>query len=387
MDKNSIIGIVLIFAVLVVTSIVTQPSKEKIAAARKQQDSLQRVEMLRQQQMAEEQKVAAAEVDLRPDSVKEAEQLQNMESQLGVFSVAAQGEDQYYTLENNLVKITFSAKGGKIYSVELKDFKTHDQKPLILFDGPENQFGLNFFSNNRSIQTDQLFFRTASPAAVVVNGPDVKTTDKGDEKFNRSNSFSSESVSFRLQVDQDSYLEYVYTLRYNTFMVDFDVKTVGMNQLIPSNQPYLNMIWKFDVLRQEVKSKFGEDQNNNVFFKYFGDEVDKLKPNKSDEKNLPTRIKWIGMKQLFFNSTIIADESFPVASVRLDRLPENNKILGNFSTAISLSYEGKTQENWGMQFYFGPNHFKTLRQYKMDLERHVNLGYSILRPVNRYLII
>jgi len=387
MDKNSIIGIVLIFAVLVVTSIVTQPSKEKIAAARKQQDSLQRVEMLRQQQMAEEQKVAAAEVDLRPDSVKEAEQLQNMESQLGVFSVAAQGEDQFYTLENNLVKITFSAKGGKIYSVELKDFKTHDQKPLILFDGPENQFGLNFFSNNRSIQTDQLFFRTASPAAVVVNGPDVKTTDKGDEKFNRSNSFNSESVSFRLQVDQDSYLEYVYTLRYNTFMVDFDVKTVGMNQLIPSNQPYLNMIWKFDVLRQEVKSKFGEDQNNNVFFKYFGDEVDKLKPNKSDEKNLPTRIKWIGMKQLFFNSTIIADESFPVASVRLDRLPENNKILGNFSTAISLSYEGKTQENWGMQFYFGPNHFKTLRQYKMDLERHVNLGYSILRPVNRYLII
>jgi len=387
MDKNSIIGIVLIFAVLVVTSIVTQPSKEKIAAIKRQQDSLQKVEMLRLQQLEEEKNAAVAVADVVPDSVKAAEQLRSMENQLGIFSTVAQGEDQYYTLENNLVKITLSNKGGKIFSVELKDYKTHDKKPLLLFDGPENQFGLNFFSNNRSIQTDQLYFHTSSEPARIVEGPEVKITDKGNEKYNLSRDFRSESVSFLLEVSPGAYLEYIYTLKYNTYMVDFDVKAVGMNKLIASNQPYLNMIWTFDVLRQEMKSQFGEDQNNNVYFKYFGDEVDKLKATKSDERNLPTRVKWIGMKQLFFNSTIIADEAFPVASVKLNRLEDDTRLLGNFSTAISLAYEGKNKEDWGMQFYFGPNHFKTLRQYKIDLERHVNLGYSVLRPVNRYLII
>jgi YidC/Oxa1 family membrane protein insertase len=93
------------------------------------------------------------------------------------------------------------------------------------------------------------------------------------------------------------------------------------------------------------------------------------------------------MKQLFFNSTIIADESFPVAQVRLTKLEDDDKYLGGFYSAISLAYEGKKAEKWGMGFYFGPNHFKTLRQYKIELERQVNLGYSILRPINRYLII
>jgi YidC/Oxa1 family membrane protein insertase len=386
MDKNSIIGIVLIFAVLVITSLVTQPSKEKMAAMKRQQDSLRSVELLNQQKM-EEQKNLALPLDTLPDSVKVADRLKMAENQLGAFSTASMGEEAYYTLENNLVKITFSNKGGKIYCVELKQYKTYDKQPLILFDGPKNQFGLNFFSNNRSIQTDQLFFTTSSPKAVVVDGPVVKMTDMGNEKHNSDNSFKSETVRFRLEVKPGSYLEYTYVLKYNTYMVDFDVNAVGMTSYIPANQSFLNMIWSFDVPRQEMKSKFGEDQNNNVYFKYFGDEVDKLKANKSDEKNLTTRIKWIGMKQLFFNSTIISDESFPIGQVRLTKLTDDDKYLGEFYTAISLAYEGKSTEKWGMGFYFGPNHFKTLRQYKIDLERQVNLGYSILRPVNRYLII
>jgi YidC/Oxa1 family membrane protein insertase len=387
MDKNSIIGIGLIFAVLVITSLITQPSKEKMAALKKQQDSLQKVEMLNQQKMEMQKNLAAQKTDTIPDSVNTAERTRIAENQLGIFSSASIGEETFNTLENNLVKITFSNKGGKIYSVELKQYKTYDQKPLILFDGQKNQFGLNFFSNNRSIQTDQLFFTTSSPRAVVVDGPVVKTTDMGNEKHNSDNSFKSDTVRFRLEVKPGSYLEYAYVLRYNTYMVGFDVNAVGMNSYIPSNQSFLNMIWEFDVTRQELKSKFGEDQNTNIYFKYFGDDVDKLKANKSDEKNLSTRIKWIGMKQLFFNSSIIADESFPVAQVRLSILPDDEKYLGNFSSAISLAYEGKSSEKWGMGFYFGPNHFKTLRQYKIDLERQVNLGYSILRPINRYLII
>jgi YidC/Oxa1 family membrane protein insertase len=90
----------------------------------------------------------------QPDSINPEKQIQERTDQFGVFGVAAIGTEEFYTLENNLMKITFSNKGGRIYSVELKNYQTHDSWPLLLFDGPETQFGLNFFAQNRSIQTN-----------------------------------------------------------------------------------------------------------------------------------------------------------------------------------------------------------------------------------------
>jgi YidC/Oxa1 family membrane protein insertase len=387
MDKNSIIGIVLIFVVLIVFSVINQPSKQEIEAMRHRQDSIKQVEMLKQQHVTPEEIKENPPADSRPDTVIAAEQRKKIEDQLGIFSQAAVGEEKFYTIENNLLKLTFSNKGGKIYAVELKEYKTHDGKPLILFEGTENQFGLNFFANNRSIQTDQLYFSTQSPQSITVTGPDIKTGNEGNEKFNTDNPGKSETVTFRIDLSPVAFLEYNYTLGYNTYMVDFNIRTDGLNNYVPANQAYLNLLWTFNVRRQEKKSQYGEDRNTNVYFKFFEDEVDKLNASKSDEKNLSTRIKWIGMKQLFFNSTILADESFPVALVTLERMPDNTDYLGVFSSDISLEYSGKPSEKWDMGFFFGPNHFKTLRQYKTSLESQVNLGYSILRPVNRFLII
>jgi YidC/Oxa1 family membrane protein insertase len=156
--------------------------------------------------------------------------------------------------------------------------------------------------------------------------------------------------------------------------------------LVAANQPDINFIWSFDVPRQERKSQFGEDRYTQIYYKFFEDDVDKLSASKSEEKNL-TRTKWIGMKQLFFTSTIIAEESFPSAQVRSTRMDSDEKYLANFYAGISLPWTGKSSEKYGMTFYFGPNHFQTLRQYKLDMESQVYLGYAIVRPVNRYLII
>jgi len=184
-----------------------------------------------------------------------------------------------------------------------------------------------------------------------------------------------------------SFMEYVYTLEYNSFLVDFNVNLQGMNQYIASNQAYLNLNWTFDVPRQERKSKFGEDSYTNITYKFFEDEVDNLAKNKSDEENLTTKIKWIGFKQLFFNSTIISDESFANAQIRQNKKEDDPKYLANFYADISLPYEGKPTETIGMQFYFGPNHYQTLKQYDINLESHVYLGYPVVREVNRYVII
>lgn len=386
MDRNSIIGIVLIFLVLVVFSIINKPSQEQIDAMRIRQDSIQQVEAEKARQAELQQQNVAPAIETVPDSVMQANRQRELESQLGVFGTAANGEESFITFENNLIKLTLSNKGGRIYSVELKDYKTYDGRPLILFDGPETQFGLNFFAQNRNIQTDQLFFTTQAPVSSAVSGPEVKKGDRGDEKFNENNPGSEQSVSFRLEVQPGTYIEYVYTLKHNSYMVGFDVKMEGMNQLVSANQTDLNWIWSFDVPRQEKISQYGEDRYTQIYYKFYEDDVDKLSPAKAEAKNL-TRTKWIGMKQLFFTSTIIADESFPAAQVKSEPYKEDEKYIANFFAGISLPWESNASQNYGMQFYFGPNHFKTLNQYKNDMASQVYLGYSIVRPVNRWLVI
>ncbi len=387
MDKNSFIGIILIFAVLVVFSLMNRPSREEIEVIKQRQDSIRRVEMLKKEQSVSEKLKQEALRDSLPDTLITAEKIRLLESQIGVFSRFAGGEEKFYTLENNLIKLTLSNKGGKIYSVELKNYKTHDGKPLILFDGPNNQFSINFFAQNRNIQTDDLFFSTEMPESQKITGPDVGKGEEGNEKFNAGNPGESISAVFRMSLNPGSYLEYAYVLKHNSYMVDFDVSVEGMNGIIASNQPYLNFSWAIDVPRQERMSQYGEDRYTNIYFRYFDADVDKLNANKSDEENLSTRTKWIGMKQLFFTSTIIADEAFPVAQVKSTRIENDTVYLANFKAEISLPFEGKSTSKNGMAFYFGPNHFSTLRQYKMNLESQVNLGYSIVRPFNRYLII
>ena len=389
MDKKSIIGIVLIFAILVVFSIINQPSKEEIEIARHRRDSITQVqaekEILLKQQL--EQTVDNNALTAT-DSINPEKQFQEKTDQFGVFGAAAIGTEEFYTLENNLMKITFSNKGGKIYSVELKNYQTHDSLPLVLFDGPDTQFGLNFFAQNRSIQTSQFYFTPVNNRKeIIVTGPEVKKGSEGKIKFNTQNPGGKETVSFRLEVAPGSFMEYVYTLEYNSFLVDFDVQMKGMNQYIAANQSYLIFNLSYDVPRQERKSKFGEDTYTNITYKFFEDEVDNLAKNKSDEENLTTRVKWIGFKQLFFNSTIISDESFANAQIRQNKTEDDPKYLTNFYADISLPYEGTPSETVGMQFFFGPNHYQTLKQYDIDLESHVYLGYPIVREVNRYVII
>lgn len=390
MDKKSIIGIVLIFAILVVFSLINQPSKEEIAVAKRKQDSIATVQtnIAIQQQIQLDQQAAQQALTESTDPVFREKEKQAKIDEFGVFGAAAVGEETFQTLENNLMKITFSNKGGKIYSVELKDYQTYDSLPLMLFDGPKTLFGLNFFAQNRSIQTDQLYFnQLGRESKIVVSGPQVKKGSEGKIKFNEENSGGKESVTFRLEVAPGKYMEYVYTMAYNSYLIDFDVNLQGMNQYIASNQSYLNFSWSYDVPRQERVSKFGEDRYTNINYKYFEDEVDNLNQNKSDEENLSTKVKWIAFKQLFFSSTIIADESFPNAQIRQDKFEDNNDYLANFSADIAFPYQGIQNETLGMQFFFGPNHYQTLKQYDMDLERQVYLGYPVVREVNRYVII
>jgi len=306
----------------------------------------------------------------------------------GVFSDASNGKESFYSIENNLMKVTFSNKGGRIYSVELKNYKTNEQKPLILFEGSSSKFGMNFFAQNRSIETESFYFvPSQTTESVVLNGPEIKKGKEGNEKFNSENKGDSKSISMRLMAGDGKYLEYNYKLSYNSYLVGFEVNTKGLNDIVGANTKYLNFNWNINVPRQEKISSLGEDNYSTIYYKFLEDDVDKIGTGKSGEEKLNTKVKWISFKQLFFASTLIADDAFPSAEIKTELTKEDLRYIGNFNADIALPYEGKDSESVKMKLFFGPSHYNTLQQYDLSMENQINLGYVVIRQVNQWLII
>jgi membrane protein insertase, YidC/Oxa1 family, N-terminal domain len=387
MDRNSIIGVVLIFLILIGFSYFNRPSEQQLAAAKHQRDSIEQVRIEQEKKVASEKKLDEAQASISKtshgDSVMSAVD-QARKDKFGAFAAVSIGKEKFYTVENNLMKVTFSNKGGRIYSVELKGYKTYQGKPLVLFEGNTSKFGLNFFSQNRSIETESFYFVPSdSSASQVINGQPVKIGQEGKEDHKGE----SKVFSMKLNVADGKYLEYRYTLAYNSYLIGFEVNSKSMQDLITvtSNSPTFN--WEIAMPRQERPSKYGEDNYSTIYYKFQDDDVEKLSTGKSGSESLRTKTQWISFKQLFFASTLIADSPIPSADIKTELTKEDPNYVGNFHADVSLPYEGKDLENVKLKFYFGPSHYSTLKQYGLSLERQINLGYAIVRPVNKWIII
>ncbi len=391
MDRNTILGVVLIFAILIGFSYFNKPSEKQIAAAKHKRDSLEFVRVENQKEIEAAAKLdsiqsVAATTGLS-DSISTSEDNSRKEK-FGVFAAASVGQEKFYIIENNLIKVTFSNKGGRIYSVELKNYKTYDGKPLVLFEGNTSKFSLDFFAQNRAIETQAFYFTPSdSTPDRILKGPEVKKGKEGMESYNVENKGDSTVFAMRLNAGEGKYLEYKYTLRYNSYLVGFDVNTKNLNNIVTTNSNYLNFNWNILVPRQERKSSYGEDSYTTIYYKYQDDAVDKLAKGKSGSESLRTKTKWISFKQLFFSSTLIADDAFPTADIKSELTKDDPNSLGDFNADIALPYDGKASESIKMKFYFGPNHYSTLKQYDLSMESLIYLGYAIVRPVNKYLII
>ena len=383
MDRNTIIGMVLIIIVLIGFGYLNRPSQESLEAARRKQDSIAQVEFQRQIAETQKEQNRKTETIVVTDSISST----NIDKdKLGVFAPGSTGEEQFITLENNLMKVKVSTKGGRIYSVELKDYKTYDSLPLILFEGNENSFGLNFFVQNRSINTNDLFFQSSSLTDLITSGPEVKKGREGNEKFNLTEGRNSQILNMKLPSENNGYIEYQYTISHNSYMIGFNINIVGLGEVISSNTNYLNMVWNQVGPRLERKTTFG-DRYVSLSYRYFEDDIEKLSPSKSSEEILKTKVQWVSFKQLFFNSSIISNNGFPTANIRYTYKEDDPVSVGDFFADIALPYQEKSNQSYGMSFYFGPNHYTTLKQYDLGLDNLIDLGYSILRPINKYLII
>ena len=334
MDRNSIIGLLIIGAILVGYSIFTSPTKEEIEKATRQRDSIAQVE---QNIKLEQEKLKAESFNTSPvltstdstlnDSITKVQ----IQQQFGSFAEAATGENQFYTIENELLEIKISSKGGRPYSVRLKQFKTHDSLPLLLFNGDSTVLGLDFFAQNRTISTNELFFTTDNSNSIIVKD-------------------SPKSLSMKLIVGENKYIEYLYTLTPNSYIVDFDINFVGMKDVIASNNQYLSLKWSMYLPTQE-KGKDFENQYTTVYYKFFEDDVDYLSETSDKEEEITTKLKWVSFKQQFFSSILVADNNFLNAFLKSDKSSvTDDNYLAKLDADISIPFNGKDKESFPMQF-------------------------------------
>ncbi|MBE9510333.1 MAG: membrane protein insertase YidC, partial [Bacteroidetes bacterium] len=296
------------------------------------------------------------------------EEVQNM---YGAFSSSVSGENSFINLENDKVKIELSTLGGRVYSVEIKNYQTHDSLPLILFDSDSTEFGLRFFTiDNKPIETKMFYFKPV----------------KEKTSFNASN--TKQSVPLRLEVSEDRYIEFLYTLEPGSFMVDLDITLYGMDEIIAGNLNNLDLNWEIFMPQQE-KGRQNENNYSSLKYKFFEGEVTGFRMRSSkdvEEEDIPTKIKWVGFKDQFFSSVIIADNFFTNGYMRTEQL-DSEKYFRKMRTELGIPYEGKNEERINLRFYFGPNHFQTLKKYGLELKELVYLGKNIIRFINQYVII
>ena len=385
MNRNSIIGFILIAGIMIGYTYWMAPSEEELAKQQRQADSIARIQRHNEEVLAKSTKILeqATQPETPEEQITEvtSETYSELKSKYELFANAAQGDEQLYIIENDLVKLEISNKGGYVKTVELKKYKTYDSLPVILFNPETTRFGLSFFSiNNRSINTRDLYFTPSENISknMVVSG-------------NNSLSFSMRLYTDTGEgvVNPNSYIEYLYKISGDNYMFDFTINVVGMDGVISSNSNYADLNWFAD-LRQQEKT-IDQFNGSTIYYKFFQDEVDYMSETDDDEEQITTKLKWVSFKQRFFSSTIVAKNSFNNGKLTVfeKENPGSDRYLKSMEADFELPINLRGETSIPFSFYYGPNKFYTLKAYDVDLERQIPIGWGffILAWINEYIVI
>ena len=377
MDRNSIIGLVLIGLILVGYSIFTKPAREAQMEAKRRADSIAMVEQMRQeQQQQQQQQSGGADTTTRVDEPaagmvsEDSSRHARQEQQYGSFAHSLEGERDYITMENDRVQLRFSTLGGRPYTATLKEYQTHDSLPVRLFDGDSTEFALQFFANNKRINTGELYF---TPTTSRKN---IRAMD------------SEQTLTMRLDIEPDTYIDYVYTLRPGSYMVDFDIHMVGMDKFRTDN-----MQFNWEIFFPSTEKGYQNENNyTTLYYKYHEGDVEKFKLRTKktvEEETAVTRLRWIAFKHQFFSTALIAENFFEGAYMYNERFDDPNKYIRHFRSEVDMPYDlMASDQTFNMKLYLGPNHFQTLKKYKeFKLESLAMVGGSMIRWLNEWVII
>jgi YidC/Oxa1 family membrane protein insertase len=295
----------------------------------------------------------------------------------GAFAPAAKGEEGIITLENSKVRIGISRRGGRIAKAELKEYKAYNDSvnDLCLFEGEESSLSFTLVTNNsRVLTTENLYF-----------------TEAGRSIDNEGNT----TLIMRLNTNiEGCYIDFVYTLPADDYMVDMRIHASNMQMVLAQNMGSLEMHWNQSIPQQEKGRKF-EEKYAQLQYMFVGGDIEKLEPLKADRAKEAARLKWIAYKDQFFSTVMIAEDAFESTQMESTPLHAASHHIKEYKTTTSLPFDITGKSSTDLKYYFGPNHYNTLKAYDKDVEKseklHLNelvpLGWKIVAWINKALVI
>ena len=354
-DINSIIGFILIFGILVFMLYQNQPSPEELEA-----------------QKAEQEQVETPKENL-PKAVDQAEPVlpdprdstatAQYKNRLGAFAHTA-AVDGVTTLENELLYLEIANKGGQIVTAKMKNFVAYDSVPIYLVKDGNAAFGIDFMtSDNRVLNTGQLYF-------------EPELTNEGQGKV----------LSMKAKVAPDRYLEFRYGLKPDDYLVDFTVRSRGLEGTIDGSRP-IHIDWKLRGIRHS-KSIIYENRYTELTYNHEDGNISYLSAGGEDQEN-EKDVKWLSCRQHFFSVYLGANDPFASAELSsVDLVEEESETAGftkDFGARIPLALEGGELSK-NMFWYYGPTDAKVLAKYgDLDLDDAIPYGWGIFGWINRYV--
>lgn len=357
MDKNTIIGLVLTGLIFIGFSIFNKPTPTTDAQPAKSVDTAVVAK--------NETKIAEAET-IYADSLN-ANDSMNQIKQVPMYLQKA--EEQIVTLKNNKLELQLTNHGGVPQQVQLFDYKAQEEKPLYLFKKGDLSINLPLRTkDNELLNTSDLFFTP------------INATDS--------------SVTMRLNIDTESYLDLTYALYANDYRVKFSISGKNLNHLLPSNMSFQDLEWNQKLPQQELSWKF-EDQYSGLMYRYTGGGIERYNTTKKDI-NESEGLRWVAFQGKFF-STVLINMGDALEANKMDVVqgtPESGYVK-SIHLKTSLNWNVSDGEKSNLLLYFGPNDFNLLKSYdkgvdkkdRLELDHLVYMGVKIFRIINEYLII
>jgi YidC/Oxa1 family membrane protein insertase len=368
MDRNSIIGLSLIFLILISFYFINKPGAEEIRKQQIYQDSVALAQKIHREDSIKKLAAPAPAVISPTDSIVAAitdSVISN--AKYGVFYSASTGTEKSVVMENERMRVKLSSKGGRVSSVELKDYKRYDQTSLVLFDGDSNKLEYIFTTTDgKTIHTGDLYFEPSSTKLEAHEG-------------------DSAILTMRANISSDRYIEQQYTLYGNTFKLGYKLNLVGLSQVIAAGKG-LVLDWRMATPRQE-KTKAAEEKTSTVYYKLKEEEADYVSETSDEQEVLEEPVHWISFKQQFFNATLVAENNFLKGTVASNHIPADSMHVKSLSAQMMVPVNGTDKEDISMYFYFGPNQYHFLAKLDIGLQKLLPLGWGIFGWVNRFAVI
>ncbi|MFB9862641.1 membrane protein insertase YidC [Rufibacter immobilis] len=349
MDRNSAIGMGLIAVIILVYSIFFMKGPEQKPAPQTKKTTT----------------AAASSTPPADDSLATAQRA----AQLGEFGALATGQNQTTVLENQVLRVSLGSKGGRVEEVELKNYKTWDQKPLILFDTKSSQQEFSFQTKSgHSIRLSDLFFQPAAVKNLTVNEKPAK------------------SITFTAQVAPGQVIEQVYILKDDSYEVGYQLNFRGMENVV-AQQPVL-LSWTDELKRLEKDIK--QNRNHSTVNYYTADgSFDKISASSTDAETekIEEPVKWVANKQNFFTAAIIAQNSFANAEVSSSFNAEDTTQVKTLKSKLTIPVADALTGKANFTYFFGPNDYDVLKNVTEGFDDNLELGWGIFAYVNKLLII